>query len=298
MAKYRSMTELAELQPSWELAMRAERKSPHTIASYLAGVRAYLAWCESTEKPGLSRPGVQAWVADLLDGGDQPTTVIAKLKGVRQFCKWLVAEGELDADPLLGMRSPKVDHKVTPALDDCQLAALIKACDGRSLRDRRDEAIIRLLAETGARASELLALQIPDVDLKRGLVVISRSKGGKGRTVPIGAQTCLALDRYMRLRRQAGFDGGKLWIGKTGTFGYYGLEHCLKTRGAAAGIDGLHAHLLRHTFATRWKAARGSDDGLMAVAGWSSRSMIDRYSGAAAASRAADEARRLALGDL
>jgi hypothetical protein len=53
-----------------------------------------------------------------------------------------------------------------------------------------------------------------------------------------------------------------------------------------------------HSFATRWKAAQGSDDGLMAIAGWSSRTMIDRYTGAAAAGRAADEARALGLADL
>ncbi|MDT5257757.1 MAG: hypothetical protein QOD10_2837 [Mycobacterium sp.] len=56
--------------------------------------------------------------------------------------------------------------------------------------------------------------------------------------------------------------------------------------------------LLRHTFATRWKRAARSDDGLMAIAGWSSRAMIDRYAGAAAAERAAEEAKRLGLGDL
>jgi integrase/recombinase XerD len=75
------------------------------------------------------------------------------------------------------------------------------------------------------------------------------------------------------------------------------LDAALKARAEAAGIEGFHLHRLRHTFATRWKELEGSDDGLMAIAGWSSRSMIDRYAGAAAAGRAAREARGLALGD-
>jgi integrase/recombinase XerD len=90
-----------------------------------------------------------------------------------------------------------------------------------------------------------------------------------------------------------------LWLGAhSNGFAYFGLNDTLKDRAREAGIEGFHLHLLRHTFATRWKAARGSDDGLMAVAGWSNRSMIDRYAGAAAADRAAAEARTLNLGDL
>ena len=65
-----------------------------------------------------------------------------------------------------------------------------------------------------------------------------------------------------------------------------------------AGLNGFHPHLLRHTAASRWLAAGGSEGGLMAVAGWSTRDMIDRYTRATAAERAAAEARGLNLGDL
>jgi site-specific recombinase XerD len=292
------------LLASWELAMRAERKAPKTIALYTASVRAYLRWCEETVAPAtVSKPAAQAWIADLLEAGAEPATAYARLKSLRQFSKWLAAEGEIDADPLLGMANPKLDRKIVQALDDDQLRALIKACSGTSLVDRRDEAIVRLMIDTGARAGEVSGLQVADVDLARGLVTITRGKGGKGRTVPISAQTGLALDRYLRLARREGrisAEFSALWVGahRGKTFGYDGLARMLKARAETAQIAHFHAHLLRHTFATRWKAARGSDDGLMAVAGWSSRAMIDRYAGAAAASRAADEARALGLGDL
>jgi site-specific recombinase XerC len=311
------LLDLEALLPSWELAMRAERKAPATIRNYGDGVRSYLRWAvanatdadsDQTEQDvtvanatvsPLTRTAVQAWVASLLDDGLEPATAHARLKGLRRFCAWLVLEGELEADPLAGIKSPRSDAKVVRALDEDQLRALIKACAGRSLSDRRDEAIIRLMVETGARASEIVGLETADVDLARGVVTIRRGKGGRGRVVPIGPQTALALDRYLRARRSAGLaDQPGLWLGKQGAWGYYGLRGALKHRAATAGIDGFHLHLLRHTFATRWKARRGSDDGLMAVAGWSSRSMIDRYAGAAAAQRAAEEARLLGLGDL
>jgi site-specific recombinase XerD len=294
------LLDLRALLASFELALRAERMSPNTIASYADAVKAYLRWCEKTGMPAqLSKTAVQTFIADLLDGGAQAATAQARHKGLRRFSRWLASEGELADDVLASLRSPKVDRKVVQALDTDQLKRLFKACAGRELADRRDEAIIRLMAETGMRASEVTSLLVTDVDVARGQVLIQRGKGGKGREVSFGAQTGIAIDRYLRQRRSAGLgDGGQLWVGRGGSFGYSGLDAMLKARAAAAGIDGFHAHLLRHTWATRWKAAQGSDDGLMAVAGWSSRSMIDRYAGAAAAQRAGDESRRLGLGDL
>jgi len=70
------------------------------------------------------------------------------------------------------------------------------------------------------------------------------------------------------------------------------------SRAQRAGIDGFHPHILRHTAATRWLAAGGSEGGLMAVAGWAKRDMLDCYTAATAAERAAAEARTLRLGEL
>ena len=90
-----------------------------------------------------------------------------------------------------------------------------------------------------------------------------------------------------------------LWLGAGNRkFGYFGLNDSLRDRAKTAGIDGFHLHILRHTAATRWLRAGGSEGGLMAVAGWSTRDMIDRYTGASASERAATEARGLNLGDL
>ena len=77
-----------------------------------------------------------------------------------------------------------------------------------------------------------------------------------------------------------------------------GLRASLQERAELAGIKNFHLHLLRHTAASRWLAAGGSEQGLMSVAGWSDRSMLDRYTRATAGERAMDEARGLGLGDL
>jgi site-specific recombinase XerD len=293
--------DLADLLPSWELALRSERKSPQTIKSYGDGVRGFVRWCEQHGHfPALDRELVKGYVADLLEAGAEPSTARARQLGVRRFSAWLEEEGEVDTDPLLGLKSPKLDTKVTESLTEAELRRLIKACGGKEFRDRRDEAVVRLMAETGMRAGELTGLTVADVDLNRGLVTVRRGKGGKGRVAPFGDQTARAIDRYLRARRSHRLaETDTLWLGDRGkNLEYYGLHSALKYRAQLAGLTGFHPHLLRHTAASRWLAAGGSEGGLMAVAGWSTRDMIDRYTRATAADRAAAEARRLNLGEL
>jgi integrase/recombinase XerD len=301
MSNVAAPSDLAALLSSWQLALRAERKSPATVKVYGDGVRAFLRWCENNQTPPvLDRTTVQLFVVDLLDNGAEGATARSRQLSLRRFSEWLTEEGELDADPLLGLKPPKLDTKVTDPLTEDEIKALIKACAGRGLRERRDEALVRLMIETGVRAGEVIALQLADVDLQRGLVTVHRGKGGKGRVVPIGPQTSTSLDRYIRARRaHTRADSPALWLGdRQKGFTYYALHATLRNRATAAGIDRFHPHLMRHTAATRWLAAGGSEGGLMAVAGWARRDMIDRYTAATASERAAAEARGLALGDL
>lgn len=289
------------LEDSWLVHLRAERKSPATLRIYRAGVRAYLAWCEDNGQPAtLDRNLLAAFTADLLDQGAEPATAQLRHLAVRRFARWLHAEGELDADPLAGMRPPKLDTKVIPVLSDDELRRLVKACEGRSLRDRRDEALVRLMLETGLRAGEVVALHLEDVDVAGGTLLVRRGKGGGGRIVPFSAQAARSLDRYLRLRRgHVLADTAALWLGERSYgLGYDGLYRALRKRARAAGIARFHPHMLRHTAAHRWLAADGSEGGLMAIAGWRRRDMLDRYAAATRASRAVDEARGLHLGDL
>jgi integrase len=140
----------------------------------------------------------------------------------------------------------------------------------------------------------------PDVDLVRGVVTVRRGKGGKGRIAPFGPHTARAVDRYLRMRRTHRLAAtSALWLGDRGKqLAYFGLRNTLQYRAELAGIKDFHPHLMRHTAASRWLAAGGSEGGLMAVAGWSTRDMIDRYTASTAAERAAAEARSLNLGEV
>jgi integrase len=98
-------------------------------------------------------------------------------------------------------------------------------------------------------------------------------------------------------RNHASPDNPQLFTGyQIKTFTYWALARTLRRHAKEAGVTGFHVHRLRHTAATRWLRAGGSEGDLMAVAGWSNRQILDRYTVATASERANAEARKLNLG--
>ena len=235
--------DLRALLDSFLLNLRGERKSPQTVKTYGDGVRAFLTWCEATGAPAALEPAtVAAFIASLLDAGAEAATARSRQLAVRRFSAWLATEGEIPADELARMSPPKLDVKAIHPLTDDQLVALLAACKGPDLRDKRDEAIVRLMTETGARAGEILALQVPDVDLAAGTAVISQRQGRQGpqsavrpqhrrRARPLHPRPA-AAPAGVHARRCGSGQGGK-------EFGYHGLRDTLRYRAERAGIGAL-----------------------------------------------------------
>lgn len=292
--------DLREMLESWALTLKAERKSAETVKSYTNGVKAFLRWCEATGTPPvLSKRNFQRFIADIAEIRES-STVLARHLACRRFTAWMAEEREIPMDPLAGMQGPSLDEKIIMPLADDEIKRLLEACKGPTFMDRRDEALIRLMAECGSRASETVHMLVSETNIQGGTVVIRRGKGGKGRIAPFGPFTGRALDRYLRSRRShrlAATDA--LWLGDRGkSLGYSGLYCALTARADAAGLPEFHPHQLRHTFADRWLSKGGSEGGLMAVAGWERPEMLRRYTKGRQAARALDEARGLNLGDL
>ncbi|WP_245361075.1 tyrosine-type recombinase/integrase [Kribbella aluminosa] len=290
-----------DLLDSWLVHLRAERKSARTVTVYRAGVEQYGEYCRANGLPEvIDRNQVRAWLAHLMDSGFAPATADIRLTAVKQYAAWLVTEDELDSDPIVQLKAPKIGEKVVRPLSADEIKALLATCRGKDLMPRRDEAIIRLLLNSGLRASELCGLRVPDVKVATGTALV-QGKGDRERVVEFNAQTARALDRWLRVRRTHPKAGtSALWLGGMGrSFGYGGLHQMLTARGLQAGIEGLHPHLLRHTWASRRKDAGLSEQSLMTLAGWRSPRMLRRYTQYADAERAIAESRRLDVdGDL
>lgn len=292
--------DLAPLVGSWQLSLRAAKKSPGTTLTYRKNVGMFLAWCDAKgTEPSVDRGTVIRYLAELCDD-HSGATGRAHLTAIRSFARWLAKEEpDTGAYELADVERPQVDEHVIEPFTRDELLAILKACSGRRLMDLRDTAIVRILLDCGGRAMEVVGLQLEDVKLAEGTALV-HGKGGKDRLIPLSDGTCVALDSYIRARRRHALaDRPQLWLGqRDNRFGYAALWKTLKHRADAAGVANVHPHRFRHTFADRWLDAGGSEGGLMKVAGWSDPTMVARYSKARAARRALDEARRLNVGDL
>lgn len=287
------------LLSSWLLSLEAENKSPATLNNYRWAPLQFHAWLVQTGRGtddvrGITPDLVREWLAHL---GKTRTdsTAAARYVGLRQWCHWLIAEREVDTDPMANVRKPRVGEKVAHVLSDDELSALLDTCAGGDFADLRDRAIVMLFADTGMRLGACAGLKLVDVDLRERVAAI-HTKGDRHLVVPFGANTAQALDRYLRARRREKYSELQwLWLSSTnkGHLTPNGITQMLRRRGAKAGVPGLHPHLFRHTFADRWLDAGGSETGLMDIAGWKSRQMVGRYAAARRTERARAEHRRL-----
>lgn len=297
------MTEpLADLAGSWRIRLRADGRAARTVKLYTESLDQFVAWLGEQGEPAtldqLTRDRLTAWLASLAESGRAPNTVAARFRALRRFCRWLVAEGDLSASPLDGVPEPKVQPGPVPILTDAEITALLKVTSGTTFEARRDHAVVRVLFDCGLRIRECANLTLDDVDLSDLEVVRVIGKGGKPRVVPFGRRTALALDRYLKLRRrQPNAHLDHLWLAQRGRLTVDGLDKALRRRADQAGVDGLHAHLFRHTAAHRWLAAGGAEQDLKRLMGWSSDAMLAVYGRSAADERAREAFRRMGLGD-
>lgn len=291
---------LEDLGASFARDLRAADKSPNTIRLYTQAVRFFIDWLKAKGRPvtteSLTKHAIAGWLGELAESR-QPGTVKVRYRGMRRFVKWAIAEGEIDHDPMANLHQPTVPDKPVPLVTDDEIAALIKTCDGKTFQGRRDEAIIRVLFDCGPRISELAGLTVDAVDLDHEVIHVI-GKGRRARSIPFGAKTSRAIDRYKRFRRKhrhADADG--FFLGERGPLTADGIDDILRQRAKKAGLDGLHAHRFRHTMAHDFLLHGGQERDLKRLAGWRSDAMLERYGSAAAVERAHAAARRLKRGD-
>ena len=209
---------------------------------------------------------IRRWVAQMHSGGRSGRGIALILSGWRGFYVWLGREGLLSSNPVQDVRAPKAGKPLPKALsvDDSVQLASFKSDNNDPWLEARDAAITELLYGGGLRVSELTGLDAVASPTARGWVDLQAAeahvlgKGGKRRTVPVGAKSVEALTGWLAVRDQAlgmsapGVAQTALFIGRNGTrLTAQSIWQRLRQRSQQAGLTTpVHPHMLRHSFAS------------------------------------------------
>jgi site-specific recombinase XerD len=281
------------LLESWDLSLHD--KSPRTRILYNDEARRFAAWLHAHDRPAaavgdllaVTRTDVEAWLSDLRAAGLSANTVRSRWVVLRNLYGWATDEEELDRNPMEKIIVSKPSLPPMKLLTDDELRALFRACEGRDFVDRRDLALVRTLAATGMRVSEVCAMADDDLDLRNRRILVRHGKGDRARLVRFDPETAQALDRYRRVRARHRLAGlAAFWLGNRGPLTRKGVPGILDKRTELAGIQHVNPHMLRHSWADRAKAAGMTDSDLQQLGGWENAAVMSRYGSARAADRA------------
>lgn len=235
----------------------ADNASPYTIKNYGTDIGQFLDYCRErgVHTPGqVDRTLLRDYLAELGEAGYVAASIARRVAELRSFGDFLVREGVLERNPFRLIGAPRVPQRLPKYLTIAEVEALLTVPDTSTPLGLRDRAIIEVLYAAGLRVSELVGLDMGDVDLAQAQVRVL-GKGGKERLGLLGRPAVRALQAYLEAGRPALL--GKrptqaLWLNhRGGRLSARGVALMLSKAGEQAGIRApVFPHILRHTFAT------------------------------------------------
>ncbi len=264
--------ELQDAYTDFILSRQAALCTEQTIQYYHYSCGPFIKWLEGqnvTRPDETSARHVRAYLAELAGRGNSDRTIFDRAGAIRTMVRFWYAEKYLPAPITFTM--PKVAKKRLLSLDADTLQKVISACD-----NPRDKAIIMFMADSGTRRAETIALNWGDVDIQSGLVRISRGKGGKARSVVIGANTRRALLKYRRSITDHADHAPLFQTKGGGRFTGKGFREIFVRLSKRSGVR-VNAHAMRRTFAILFLRAGGSSLHLQALLGHASLEMVKHY---------------------
>ena len=271
--------------------------SAHTLRAYRTDLEQWLAYLAEREgvRPSqvdlgaFDTDGVRGFLAALHDRGNSRASAARRLAAIRTFARYLVREEQLAADPTGMVGAPRKETTLPAHLTAPDIDRLLEAPDVATVAGRRDAAILELFYASGLRLSELVALDLADVNLG-GRVVRVTGKGGKERLVPFhqaaGRALRAMLADHAGLPRPARRPGGRhqrvrdpLFLSLRGArLTTRSVDRIVRRYVREAAIaQGISPHALRHTFATHLLQAGADLRAIQELLGHARLSTTQRY---------------------
>ena len=223
--------------------------SPATLKAYGRDLNRFLEFCGDREVIAIQPAEIKQFIAHMKKMDLSAKTISRVLSCLRSFYKYLNREGYCKVNPAAVVRNPKGDSRLPQRLDVDQVNQLLEKAPESDV-EKRDLAIAELLYSSGLRVSELVNINLNDMDLKHGAIHVM-GKGNKARLVPVGKQAREAIETWLSCRVELNPES-PLFTNKNG--------NRLTTRSVQLRLkalskrqlytDGVHPHMLRHSFAT------------------------------------------------
>jgi len=293
----KSALNLEQLKNRYELANRADGKSPATVEGYNQILRAFIGYLKDYEDSiSLSCFTIDMARAYMLYLRERPKyqghpftpargnglsieSIRDHVRTLKAFSTWLHVEEYTEENRLKNLKLPKPDELIIEPLTDDEKTIILDAINQKTYTGRRDYAISVLLFDTGLRAGEVAESKKSNLNSGEGFLKVF-GKGRKERLVPIGFQTLSILLEYLTYVRPqvARPDCDNLFVSESGGPISVNVIKLLFSRLAKkSGITRLHAHLCRHTFAIDYLMNGGDIFSLKEILGHSSLEMVNRY---------------------
>lgn len=279
----------------FDLYARARRRSPNTLATYHQTFNKFQAWLESSDDlpadppiSDINHTHIQAFFADQEELSDQSLRI--QHINLSSLWRWAAEEGIAKFIMSRVERPKGTSRKIVPftQADVAQLMAYVdkskiytrpgkKACQNSQPNGLRNRLIILLLLDTGLRISELTGLKLHNLDTRNQKIKFT-GKGNKERSIPYSDRTARYLWRYMTAVRADARMGEALFVSDDGApLTRSGVQRFLERLAERAGIQDVHPHRFRHTFAIEYLRNGGDIYTLQEILGHSTLDMVRKY---------------------
>ena len=232
-----------------------KKVSVNTLQSYKRDLKQFEKYLEISEEKykDLTDEGIKDYIKYMQEEGKKPSTISRGLASIRSFYQYEAKNKVVEKDPTEGIQSPKIEKRVPSVLTSNEVALLLDQPKNVDLKGTRDKAMLEFAYATGMRVTEIISLNVEDINLETGYATCKNGK--KERTVPIGEMSLKALKDYMLNARHTMIkdDNEKaLFVNVNGQrLTRQGFWKIIKYYKEQAHIDkDITPHVLRHSFAT------------------------------------------------